>query len=58
MINSTINLEAMYAYYVHRVSNAMVEGYSKAIPAIAIDTEEARVINQGLVLRGTFSFNY
>lgn len=58
VINSTINLEAMYAYYVHRVSNAMVEGYSKAVPAIEVNTEEARVINQGLILRGTFSFNY
>lgn len=58
VINSTINLEAMYAYYVHRVSNAIVEGYSNSVPAVSIDTEEAKVINQGLILRGTFSFNY
>lgn len=58
VINSTINLEAMYAYYVHRISNAMVEGYSNSTPVATVDTEQARVINQGLILRGTFSFNY
>lgn len=57
VINSTINLEAMYAYYVHRLSNAMVEGYGTSIPK-SVNMEEAKVINQGLILRGTFSFNY
>lgn len=59
VINSTINLEAMYAYYVHRVSNAVEEGYATSKDGKGlIDTEEAKVINQGLILRGTFSFNF
>ncbi len=57
VINSTINLEAMYSYYLHRLSNAMTEGYGVKIPKL-IDTEKARIINQGLIVRGTFSFNY
>jgi len=57
VINSTINLEAMYSYYVHRISNAMLDGFGTTIPK-TIDTEQARIINQGLILRGSFSFNF
>lgn len=57
VINSTINVEAIYAYYIHRISNAMLEGFGPNIPK-SIDTEEAQVINQGLLLRGSFSFNF
>lgn len=58
VINSTINLEAMYSYYVHRISNAIVEAYANGVPKVTIDTEKGRVISQGLLVRGTFSFNF
>lgn len=57
VINSTFNLEALYSYYEHRVSNNLVEGYSAGTPTGAIDTEKAKVINQGFIVRGSLSLN-
>jgi hypothetical protein len=59
-IASAVNLEALYFYYTHRISNRVREAY--AIPTNKqpgdVDTEEAQVINQGLLIRGSYSFNF
>ncbi len=55
---STINIEGVYAYYQHRISNKIYDSNINAVPSASIDTESAKIINQGLVMRGTYSFKF
>lgn len=57
VINSKINIEGLYSYYYHRVSDYLVQEYAKSSPPRLI-SESGRVIHQGLIVRGTYNFDY
>lgn len=57
VIGSKFNIEAMYSYYLHRVSDYLVQETIKASPPRLI-YESARIANQGLIVRGTYNFDY
>lgn len=59
-IGSIINLEAMYTYYEHRLSNSLVEREQKANGDEAghalINTADSKIVSQGILVRTTYSF--
>jgi hypothetical protein len=56
VFSSTINVEGLYAYYLHRVSNTLVAANGAGLSPYDIDTSSGRIINQGLIIRGSYSF--
>lgn len=60
-IASSLNLEAVYSYYAHRISNDIpiaISSQQADKTRNYIDTEEGEIVNQGLIVRGTYSFKF
>lgn len=58
VINSKLNLEGMYSYYFHRISQRIQDDYGKAAKSSQIeDVDSKRTINQGLVVRLLYSLD-
>ncbi len=55
---STINLEMLYSYYEHRISNDLVGRETSGFPIRSIDTQKAKIISKGPLVRGTYSFKF
>jgi hypothetical protein len=52
-----INLEGLFAYYQHRIGTRVLTDIGKTSSG-NVDSESNKVIAQGLVMRGTYSFNF
>ncbi len=58
VINSTINLEGVYSYYRHHLSDNITNDLKSGPAPKLVNTDTAQVVVQGLVMRGTYSFNF
>lgn len=52
------NLEGLYSYYIHKVSDHLVAENAAGVPAQTVDPGSSTVFNQGFVFRGTYNINY